>query len=218
MMGGWDSGWWMLMWLWMAAFWVVVIGAVLWAATRRGRDSGHSASSALDTLDRRFASGEITVDEYRRTKNELGDGGSRDSGRAGYFLIAGVTALALLLFVAGPVWAVADSDWDMWDHMGRMMGGGRGSSNAPLIVGGQEESVAIGDFSFAPGNLQVPVGATVTWTNRDSVPHNATSRDRSWQTATLSRGETGSVTFDSVGEYDYFCTIHPSMKAHLSVE
>jgi plastocyanin len=105
----------------------------------------------------------------------------------------------------------------MFDHMGSMMGGGRNTANAPLTAGSSTETVTIKDFAFSPGNLQVPVGATVTWTNGDSAPHNATARDGIWKTDTLSDGDTNTLTFSRAGEYDYYCTIHPSMKAHLSV-
>jgi plastocyanin len=70
---------------------------------------------------------------------------------------------------------------------------------------------------FRTGNLQVPVGATVTWENRDSAPHDATADDDSWETETLEDGDSGSVTFNEAGSWDYICTIHPSMKARITV-
>ena len=60
------------------------------------------------------------------------------------------------------------------------MGGGANTSNAPVSVGSASESIAIRGFGFAPGNLQVPVGATVTFTNYDDAPHDATAKDRGW--------------------------------------
>jgi plastocyanin len=219
MMGGYGDGWWVLMWVWMAAFWSLIIAGVVWAVWRAQQPRG-GAPGTGEILKQRLARGEIDVDEYRALARELdseGSGPPRMPGAGQLLLALGVAIVAVTLFAA-PAIAVARGDWDMFDHMRGMMGGGRDSSNAPLTVGGQDEAVAISDFAFTPGNLSVPVGATVSWTNRDSAAHDATSRDGSWRTATLSRGETGSVTFDSAGEYDYFCTIHPSMKAHLSVE
>jgi len=37
--------------------------------------------------------------------------------------------------------------------------------------------VKIDNFSFGPQTLTVPVGATVTWTNRDDIPHTVVSTD-----------------------------------------
>ncbi len=123
-------------------------------------------------------------------------------------------AIAIAVVVVVPAIVMATNGWDMWDMHGR----GRNTSGSPLVRGGSQSTVSIEDFAFEPGNLEVPVGTTVTWTNRDSAPHDATSRDGSWETETLSDGESGSVTFDAAGEFDYYCIIYPSMKAHLSVK
>ncbi len=108
--------------------------------------------------------------------------------------------------------------WGMGgDHLDHMMGGGASTSNAPVSVGGTAESVAIRDFAFATGNLQVPVGAKVTWTNYDDAPHSATANDGSWDTGILNNSENRTLTFDKAGDYTYYCTVHPSMVARLQV-
>ena len=132
-------------------------------------------------------------------------------------LITGAVVLSAVAFSA-----MARGGWDMgWGmgggHMGRMMGGGTNTSNAPVSVGSAAESVAIRDFAFAPGNLQVPVGAKVTWTNYDDAPHSATAKDGSWDTGILNKGESKALTFDKAGDYTYYCTVHPSMVARLQV-
>lgn len=119
---------------------------------------------------------------------------------------------------AVPAIAATRGNWDMFDRVGGMMGGGRNTANAPLTIGSSAQTVTMQNLAFSPGNLPVPVGTTVTWTNRDSPPHNATAQDGSWRTNTLSDGESGTITFSRAGEYDYYCTIHPSMKAHFSVK
>jgi plastocyanin len=132
--------------------------------------------------------------------------------------IAGVLVTAVLFLTAMGMFAMARGGWGMggWNmngHMQRMMGGGTNSSNAPLTAGAKEESVAIRDFAFAPGNLQVPTGAKVTWTNYDDAPHTATAKDGSWDTGILNKGDTKTITFDKAGEYEYYCKVHPSMIA-----
>lgn len=139
-------------------------------------------------------------------------------------IIAAVLAAALLSASAMAAFAMARGDWGMGDwgmgrgHMQRMMGGGTDSSGAPLSLGSKAESVSIRDFAFAPGNLQVPAGATVTWTNYDDAPHTATAKDGSWDTGMLNKGETKTITFDKAGEYEYYCKVHPSMVARLTVK
>lgn len=103
------------------------------------------------------------------------------------------------------------------DHMRHMMGGGTDSSNATPTVGGRAETVSIRDFTFSPGNVTVPVGASVTWTNYDDAPHSATAKDGSWTTGILNKGETKTITFDKPGDYAYYCTVHPNMVARLQV-
>ncbi len=136
------------------------------------------------------------------------------------FLLVGLITGAIVLSavtlsaLGGGRW---DMGWGMGGGMGRMMGGGTNTSNAPLSVGSAAESIAIRDFAFAPGNVQVPVGATVTWTNYDDAPHSATARDGSWDTGILSKGESKALTFGKAGDYTYYCTVHPSMVARLQV-
>ncbi len=68
-----GAGWWIVMSVWMVAFWVLVIWAI-WRVTgdRRGAQSGSEArETPLETLDRRLAAGEITVDQYERLRDAL---------------------------------------------------------------------------------------------------------------------------------------------------
>jgi plastocyanin len=97
------------------------------------------------------------------------------------------------------------------------MHGGRDTSRGSQVQGGMAAAVTISDFSFEPGNLRVPVGATVTWTNEDSAPHDATARGADWKTDRLSDADSDTLTFDEPGDYDYYCSIHPNMKARLVV-
>jgi plastocyanin len=104
-------------------------------------------------------------------------------------------------------------------HMGGMMGsGGRNSTSDPSQQGSAEETIIIEDFAYSPGNLQVPLGARVTWTNRDSAPHSATDTSGTWDTGVLAKGKSATLSFDKAGTFSYYCTVHPSMKARLTVQ
>jgi plastocyanin len=132
------------------------------------------------------------------------------------FILAAVLAVGLLCLVAFSMW-MAHGGWNMHGQMGGMMGAGRNTSADAPVVGDARNTIDIREYSFLPGNLTIRVGASVTWTNRDSVPHNATAGGNAWSTRTLSGGESDSLTFATAGDYTYYCTIHPQMTARLSV-
>ena len=77
--------------------------------------------------------------------------------------------------------------------------------------------VDIRDFAFAPRTVEIRVGDTVRWTNRDSVAHTATARNGSFDTGLLGEGESGSVRFTTAGTYRYVCTPHPDMTGTVVV-
>lgn len=79
-------------------------------------------------------------------------------------------------------------------------------------------AVTIAGFAFDPADVTVPVGTTVTWTNRDGAPHTITSEDGTWESGNLGEGASFTFTLDTPGEYAYYCSIHPSMEGTIRVE
>jgi nitrite reductase (NO-forming) len=78
------------------------------------------------------------------------------------------------------------------------------------------ESESPADYSV--NVLMVPIGTTVTWTNQDpGVMHTVTAADGSFDSGFLETGETFSYTFNEPGEFEYYCTPHPWMRARVSV-
>lgn len=99
--------------------------------------------------------------------------------------------------------------------------GSPNNSNSDTTPSGNagEGSVEIKGFAFSPATLTVKIGDSVTWTNMDSAPHTVTSDSGSeLDSPTLSKGEIYSHTFNSAGTYNYYCTLHPSMKGKIIVE
>lgn len=78
--------------------------------------------------------------------------------------------------------------------------------------------VKIDNFSFGPATLTIPAGATVTWTNRDDIPHTVVSPDKVFKSKVLDTDEKFSFTFDKPGEYTYFCSVHPKMTGKVVVK
>jgi plastocyanin len=80
--------------------------------------------------------------------------------------------------------------------------------------------VKIDNFSFGPVTLTVPVGTTVTWINRDDIPHTVVSTDdsKTFKSKVLDTDEKFSFTFSKAGTYPYFCSIHPKMTGKVIVQ
>jgi plastocyanin len=84
--------------------------------------------------------------------------------------------------------------------------------------GGGGSAVTIKDFAFAPATLEVAAGTTVTWTNQDSTSHTVVADDGSFKSDPLGTGATFTQTFATAGTFTYHCSIHPSMKATITVK
>jgi len=78
--------------------------------------------------------------------------------------------------------------------------------------------VKVDNFSFGPATLTVAVGTTVTWTNRDDIPHTVVSTDKVFKSKVLDTDEKFSFTFSKAGTYPYFCSIHPKMAGSVVVQ
>lgn len=80
--------------------------------------------------------------------------------------------------------------------------------------------VDIADFLYAPKTVTVKTGAKVDFENRDEAPHTATIAEGAmkFDTGTLEKGQTKSVTFDKPGTYAYVCLFHAYMKGTVTVK
>ncbi len=85
---------------------------------------------------------------------------------------------------------------------------------------GSGDAVTIKGFEFKPAELSTPAGTEVTWTNDDSATHTATAKEGpdGFDSGDLESGDTFSFTFEEAGTYDYYCSIHPTMTASVTVE
>ena len=84
---------------------------------------------------------------------------------------------------------------------------------------GPSSTVSIDNFSFSPKTLTVKAGTTVTWTNRDDIPHGLGWTKNSFtKSKVLDTDHTTTVTFTTPGTYQYFCYLHPHMVGSIVVE
>lgn len=70
-------------------------------------------------------------------------------------------------------------------------------------------------LKFAPAEVEVAVGGTVTFINLDLVPHTATGD--SFDTGTLRNGERKEIAFPAAGEFPYLCKFHRHMTGRVIV-
>lgn len=96
-------------------------------------------------------------------------------------------------------------------------GPGNPSSTTATAVPVAGNAVNIDNFAFAPATLTVPVGSTVTWTNRDEEPHTVVANDGSFRSPGLDAQGTYSYTFRAPGTFEYICSIHPFMHGTVVV-
>jgi plastocyanin len=78
---------------------------------------------------------------------------------------------------------------------------------------GQDVTVRMEDNFFAPADITVEPGTTVTWVQSGNNPHTTTSYDGLWDSGMIEGGSGGtfSFTFEEPGTYDYFCIPHESL-------
>jgi len=87
-----------------------------------------------------------------------------------------------------------------------------------LNVGAAGPQVEIKNHKYSPATLTVPVGTTVTWTNHDDDVHTVVSMTEKFKSRAIDSDETFSQKFIEPGTYEYFCTLHPLMKAKVTVK
>jgi len=103
--------------------------------------------------------------------------------------------------------------------------------NATLAYAQEAVSIAAGSSNpsnsefFVPTEISVPAGTTVTWTNDDSTIHTVVEGSPSggsgetpaFDSSIIAPGATWEHTFDTAGEFDYYCSLHPFMTGKVTV-
>ena len=87
------------------------------------------------------------------------------------------------------------------------------------------------DDAYSPNPVEITVGQTVLWTNDDTAFHTVTSgtvgaadagklfdSGLAGPNALISKGKTFEHTFDTAGEFPYYCTLHPAMVGTVIVK
>ena|SRR6266571_7415177 len=141
-------------------------------------------------------------------------------------LIVGIVVLVLLA-TGGTVSAMAlthsgfiGNGYGMMNgepgYQGMMGGHGQNPAKPGAPVTGVTH-MNMQNFAYQYTNMQVRAGTTVTWTNQDNVPHSVTFKNGMKDSRLLYQGQSFSYTFTTPGTYQYYCTVHPSMVATVTV-
>jgi plastocyanin len=106
-------------------------------------------------------------------------------------------------------------------------GGGGGASNTeePAGGGGGGTQVSMKNIQFAPKDLSVKAGETITFTNDEAIAHDVHKTSgpgpdfASGPTGGMQEGDTFKLTLDKPGKYDYVCDVHaPGMAGTITVK
>jgi plastocyanin len=82
----------------------------------------------------------------------------------------------------------------------------------------QGAEIKVDNFTFGPQTLTVAVNSTVTWINKDDIPHVIASNDGLFKSKALDTNDKYSYTFTKAGTYAYYCSIHPKMQGKVVVQ
>ena len=77
--------------------------------------------------------------------------------------------------------------------------------------------VDVRSLRFARGRIEVEVGTTVEWRNRDPLAHTVTADNGAFESGEIGPESRWSQTFTTSGTFSYHCTPHPHMKATVVV-
>jgi plastocyanin len=78
--------------------------------------------------------------------------------------------------------------------------------------------VEIRDLAFGPAVLEVAVGDTIAWSNRDMFPHTATADGAAgWDTGSIPADSTRTAVARRAGTFTYVCRVHPTMRGQVIV-
>jgi plastocyanin len=84
----------------------------------------------------------------------------------------------------------------------------------------QDAKITIDNFAFTPAEITVSTGTTVSWVNRDDIPHTITDAadPREFKSSPLDTGDGFTHVFSKPGTYHYFCSLHPHMQGTVVVK
>ena len=78
--------------------------------------------------------------------------------------------------------------------------------------------VVMRGLEFLPAVVDAEPGDTITWINKDVMPHTATAGDGAWDSGSLEEGEEWLLIIEAESDGAYVCSFHPQMTGEVNVE
>lgn len=78
-------------------------------------------------------------------------------------------------------------------------------------------TIRVKNFTFHPRQVKIRSGDRITFVNDDEEAHTVTSDDKSFDSEGIDGGGIWQHRFVKSGTYNYFCELHPYMKATIVV-
>lgn len=99
-----------------------------------------------------------------------------------------------------------------------LLGSGGRTTEAPAASApaAREFTVTMGNMAYGRMPAGLKVGDVIVWVNRDTVPHTATARDRSFDVR-ANQGQTVRMTIKKAGTFSIYCIYHPAMRTTMTV-
>lgn len=84
-------------------------------------------------------------------------------------------------------------------------------------------TVTIDKLKYEQPEITIKAGETVTWINKEAMPHNVAFKagavdEAKLDGAMMKKDQSYTIRFNEAGTYDYHCTPHPFMKGKVIVE
>ena len=103
--------------------------------------------------------------------------------------------------------------------LGAVIGSGLAGGVLVARAASPATAISIDNFTFNPQSLTVKAGTTVTWTNKDDIPHGIAATNNAFtRSKALDTDDSFSFTFTTPGTFQYFCYVHPHMTGTIVVE
>jgi plastocyanin len=103
--------------------------------------------------------------------------------------------------------------------LGAVVGSGLAGGVLVAKAASPATAISIDNFTFTPQTVTVKAGTTVTWTNKDDIPHGIAATNNAFtRSKALDADDSYSFTFTTPGTYQYFCYVHPHMTGTIVVE
>jgi len=86
------------------------------------------------------------------------------------------------------------------------------------LAAGKAHQVTIEGIKFVPERIEVAVGDSITWINRDLVPHTVTNAAKKIESGTIEPNGKWRYVVRRKGDIDYVCRFHPGMRGTVDVK